>query len=156
MTDSCEMNLAITLDYSTSMSNSQLTAQENAVKDMATALLGYPVSLALFNFGSASPISSGAANEPLPLTSVETQAGVDAIHAKLDAFNRPGTNYTNWQAAFDTVRTSGESYDALALVTDGNPTRITPSSLWSLWITLCGEETHEVAAHRAQGCRVAW
>lgn len=74
--------------------------------------------------GSNSPIDGTAANTPLPLTSVETQAGVDAIHAKLNAFNRSGTNFTNWQAAFDTVRTSGESFDALALVTDGNPTRI--------------------------------
>ncbi|MGO1543843.1 MAG: DUF7507 domain-containing protein [Gulosibacter sp.] len=125
MVGTCEIDLAIQMDYSTSMSTTQLAAQENAVKDLATALQGYPVRLALFNFGSNSPIGSGAANAPLPLTSVATQEGVDTIHAKLDAFNRPGTNFTNWQAAFDLVRTSGESYDALALVTDGNPTRVT-------------------------------
>ena len=129
MADRCDIDLAIQLDYSTSMTNAQLTAQETAVKDLATALQGYPVRIALFHFGSNSPIDGTAANTPLLLTSVQTQAGVDAIHAKLDAFSRSGTNYTNWQAAFDTVRGTGESYDMLALVTDGNPTRINHPSM---------------------------
>lgn len=93
--------------------------------------------------GSNSPIDGTAANTPLPLTSVETQAGVDAIHAKLNAFNRSGTNFTNWQAAFDTVRTSGESFDALALVTDGNPTRISHPAV--LQDTADNPATYELA-----------
>ncbi|TSD68031.1 vWA domain-containing protein [Aeromicrobium piscarium] len=120
--DSCELDLAMQLDLSTSVQNSQVAQMKQEIAALAENLQGYPVRLAIYNFGTNSPVGAQPANQPLPLTALDAQ-GVQAIGAYLDGLTRSGTQYTNWDAAFQVVDQSPEQYDGLLLVTDGDPTR---------------------------------
>ena len=121
----CEpaLRLAISLDLSNSVTNTQLTQMKEAVAEFATGLVGYPVEIAIHTFASNAPASSSPANAPLPLTSVMTPEGAQTIADKVNGIERPTQGGTNWDRAFAAIASASEEYDALLFVTDGNPTQ---------------------------------
>ncbi|MGJ9412632.1 hypothetical protein ACHAAC_07960 [Aeromicrobium sp. CF4.19] len=123
--EQCELNLALSLDLSNSVTDDQLAQMRQEISGLATGLAGYPVQVALHTFASNAPATSAAANQPLPLTSLATSAGSEAVAAKADGIVRPASAQggTNWDRAFAAVTASPEAYDALLFVTDGNPTQ---------------------------------
>ncbi|GAA2082039.1 DUF7507 domain-containing protein [Microbacterium hatanonis] len=125
LADHCDLNLAISLDLSNSVTDQQLAQARSELAGLADALEGYPVKLAMHTFASNAPATSAASNAPLPLTSLSTDAGVQAFDAYVKGVQRPAQAQggTNWDRAFAAVTASTESYDALLLVTDGNPTQ---------------------------------
>lgn len=157
MPDRCELNLAISLDMSTSVTNAQLAQMKEQVGAFASSLAGYPVQIAVHNFGTTAPVSSAAANQPLPLTPV-TADGIQTIRNHVNGLTRSGTNYTNWDAAFQAVRTSPEQYDALLFLTDGDPTRYgyptAQGSGSSTTTTIITEAVRSANALKAEGTRI--
>ncbi|MCM3661127.1 VWA domain-containing protein [Georgenia satyanarayanai] len=120
--DRCELDLAISLDLSNSVTDSQLTQMKRAIGDMADALVDYPVRLAVHNFASNAPATSG--NGSLGLTALR-DGGADTVAGHVNGLARPQSAQggTNWDRALAAVAGSTESYDGLIFVTDGNPTQ---------------------------------
>ena len=124
LADRCDMDIAISLDLSNSVTDAQLAQARTELAGLATALEGYPVRLALHTFASSAPATNSAANAPLPLTAL-ADGGADDFAAHVNGIQRPAQAQggTNWDRAFAAVTASAESYDALLFVTDGNPTQ---------------------------------
>jgi uncharacterized repeat protein (TIGR01451 family) len=125
LADHCDMRMAISLDLSNSVTAPQLTAARAELAGLAGDLQGYPVQFAVHTFASNAPATTAAANQPLPLTSLATADGVAAFDAYVQGVQRPAQAQggTNWDRAFAAVAASAEQYDAMLLVTDGNPTQ---------------------------------
>ncbi|OYC97936.1 hypothetical protein CI089_05275 [Microbacterium sp. Yaish 1] len=125
LSERCEMNFAISVDLSNSVTDAQLAQTRSELAGLAQALEGYPIELAVHNFASNAPATSGASNSPLPLTSLAGEAGVAAVGAYVNGIQRPASAQggTNWDRGFAAVTASPEDYDALILLTDGNPTQ---------------------------------
>ena len=125
LSEHCEMNIAISVDLSNSVTDAQLAQTRSELAGLAQALEGYPLQLAVHNFASNAPATSGASNSPLPLTSLADEAGVDAVGAYVNGIQRPASAQggTNWDRGFAAVAASPEAYDALIFLTDGNPTQ---------------------------------
>ncbi|WP_307224552.1 DUF7507 domain-containing protein [Microbacterium arborescens] len=125
LSERCEMNFAISVDLSNSVTDAQLAQTRSELAGLAQALGGYPIELAVHNFASNAPATSGASNSPLPLTSLAGEAGVAAVSAYVNGIQRPASAQggTNWDRGFAAVTASPEDYDALILLTDGNPTQ---------------------------------
>ncbi|MFS0713090.1 hypothetical protein ABC195_04345 [Microbacterium sp. 2P01SA-2] len=125
LSEHCEMNIAISVDLSNSVTDAQLAQTRSELAGLAQALEGYPLQLAVHNFASNAPATSGASNSPLPLTSLADEAGVDAVDAYVNGIQRPASAQggTNWDRGFAAVTATPEDYDALILLTDGNPTQ---------------------------------
>ncbi|POH66615.1 hypothetical protein C3B61_08665 [Cryobacterium zongtaii] len=125
MAAQCEVDFAISLDLSNSVTDPQLQQAREELAELANALEGYPVRFAVTNFASNAPATNGGANAPLPLTSVADAAGVDAIVSYVNALQRPvpAQGGTNWDRGLAAIAGSTETYDALFFLTDGNPTQ---------------------------------
>lgn len=124
MPDRCDLDLAISLDLSNSVADAQLEQAKAALTALAEDLQGYPVRLALHNFASDAPATADASNQALPLTALDAE-GISLISSHVADLQRPasGAGGTNWDRAFAAVTSAPETYDALLLVTDGNPTQ---------------------------------
>ncbi|ASD23628.1 hypothetical protein B7495_17105 [Cryobacterium sp. LW097] len=125
MAAQCEVDFAISLDLSNSVTDPQLQQAREELAELANALEGYPVRFAVSNFASNAPATNGGANAPLPLTSVADAAGVDAIVSYVNGLQRPvpAQGGTNWDRGLAAIAGSTENYDALFFLTDGNPTQ---------------------------------
>ncbi|RLV57544.1 DUF11 domain-containing protein [Aeromicrobium phragmitis] len=121
----CELDLAISIDLSNSVTDPQLAQMRQEISELATRLTGYPVRIALHTFASNAPATTAGANQPLPLTSLSTAAGAQTIAQKVNGIQRPqrAEGGTNWDRAFAAVTASAEQYSALLFLTDGNPTQ---------------------------------
>ncbi|WP_052508962.1 vWA domain-containing protein [Kitasatospora griseola] len=115
----CGMDAAILLDLSASV-GSALPQLKAATDTLVNALTGTPSRLALFSFDQASPSTSVPANHP-DLHPVSTQAGADAFK-QLYADWTLGKG-TNWDQGLWAVAEAPEHYQAVFVITDGNPTR---------------------------------
>ncbi len=120
--DQCELDLAISLDLSNSVTAPQLEQMKQAIGDMARALTDYPVRLAVHNFASNAPATQG--NGFLGLTALG-DGGADTVAEHVTGLARPQSAQggTNWDRALAAVAGAEESYDGLLFVTDGNPTQ---------------------------------
>ncbi len=125
LADRCDLDLAISIDLSNSVTDTQLAQARAELSGLVAALEGYPVNLAVHNFASNAPATSAASNAPLPLTSLADADGVAAIDAYVNGLQRPTSAQggTNWDRAFAEIADSTEAYDALLFMTDGNPTQ---------------------------------
>ncbi|RKE64969.1 DUF11 domain-containing protein [Microbacterium sp. AG238] len=125
LSEHCQMNIAISVDLSNSVTDTQLAQTRSELAGLAQALEGYPLQLAVHNFASNAPATSGPSNSPLPLTSLADEAGVDAVGAYVNGIQRPASAQggTNWDRGVAAVAASPEAYDALIFLTDGNPTQ---------------------------------
>ncbi|WP_406245416.1 hypothetical protein ACI7YT_10155 [Microbacterium sp. M] len=120
----CELDLALSLDLSNSVDDTQLQQMRDGVAELAQTLSAYPVRVSLHNFASNAPATGAASNAPLSLTALD-DAGVASVSNWVQGIQRPASAQggTNWDRAFTAVDAAGESYDALLFVTDGNPTQ---------------------------------
>ncbi|MFS0866045.1 hypothetical protein AB3M83_01765 [Microbacterium sp. 179-B 1A2 NHS] len=123
--EQCEMNFAISIDLSNSVTAPQLAQTRSELAGLTQSLEGYPVRLAVHNFASNAPATAATANRPLPLTSLADAAGVSSISSYINGIQRPASAQggTNWDRGFAAVAGSSEDYDALIFLTDGNPTQ---------------------------------
>lgn len=120
----CGMDVAVVLDLSASV-GSNLPTLKSAANSFVDAFVGTPSRMAVFSFSALSPSveqGTGAvdANQP-ELQSVSTQASADAFKAKYAGWGLGAG--TNWDAALQRVGQSRVHYDAVVVLTDGNPTR---------------------------------
>jgi uncharacterized repeat protein (TIGR01451 family) len=125
LAQACEMDFAISLDLSNSVTDPQLVQARQELSDLANSLEGYPIRFAVHNFASNAPATGGATNASLPLTSVADAAGVQQIVSYVNAVQRPAAAQggTNWDRGLAAITAAPESYDALFFLTDGNPTQ---------------------------------
>ncbi|MGA4538829.1 vWA domain-containing protein [Uniformispora flossi] len=115
----CGTDVALVLDLSASV-GSALPQLKEAANTFADALTGTPSRMAVFSFDQASPSTSVAANHP-ELQSVSTKAGATAFK-NLYADWTLGKG-TNWDQGLWAVAQAAEHYEAVIVLTDGNPTR---------------------------------
>ncbi|MFF2329906.1 MULTISPECIES: hypothetical protein [unclassified Streptomyces] len=115
--ESCGLNIALVLDLSASV-GSALPSLKAAANGFTNSLVGTPSSMALFSFDRGSP-STGTTNHPA-LMPVSTQAGADAFK-NLYADWTLGSG-TNWDQGLYAVAKAEPHYDAVVVLTDGNPT----------------------------------
>ncbi|MFJ4859058.1 hypothetical protein [Streptomyces sp. NPDC088730] len=115
--ETCGLDVALVLDLSASVGNAlpDLKAAANGFTD---ALAQTPSRMALFSFDRGSP-STGTANHP-DLMPVSTQSGADAFK-DLYADWTLGSG-TNWDQGLYAVAKAEPHYDAVVVLTDGNPT----------------------------------
>jgi hypothetical protein len=121
---SCGMDVALVLDLSASV-GSNLPALKSSADAFADAFVGTPSRMAVYSFSAGSPSTEAATgtvdtNRPA-LQSVSTQPGADAFKAEYSGWGLGAG--TNWDAALQRVAESGVHYDAVVVLTDGNPTR---------------------------------
>ncbi|WP_158685387.1 DUF7507 domain-containing protein [Microbacterium halophytorum] len=120
----CELDLALSLDLSNSVDDTQLQQMRDGVTELAQTLSDYPVRVAMHNFASNAPATNSGSNAPLAMTALD-EPGVAAVTEWVQGIQRPAQSLggTNWDRAFAAVESSSEEYDALLFVTDGNPTQ---------------------------------
>ncbi len=124
LTARCGSDIAIVMDLSASV-GAALPQLKQAADTFTDALVGTPSRMAAFSFSRQSPSAqqtTGTVDTNHPeLRSVSTQAGADAFEAQYADWGL-GTG-TNWDQALQQVATAQEHYDAVIVLTDGNPDR---------------------------------
>ncbi|MFE9492616.1 hypothetical protein ACFYNF_40575 [Streptomyces sp. NPDC006641] len=115
--ETCGLDIALVLDLSASV-GSALPDLKAAANGFTDALAQTPSRMALFSFDRGSP-STGTANHP-ELMPVSTQSGADAFK-NLYADWTLGSG-TNWDQGLYAVAKAEPHYDAVVVLTDGNPT----------------------------------
>jgi hypothetical protein len=125
---SCGLKVALLFDLSTSIVSptNHLAQYLDAGKDFVTALEGTPSEIAVYTFGTNAPATSAPGttnNDRLLLTPVSTAAGADTVRDKIGGLTVQGAQYTNTDAGLWQIVASGERYDAVIVLTDGDPTR---------------------------------
>ncbi len=121
----CGLDVAMVVDLSNSVTESSalLDQYKESANGFIEALTGTPSQIALYTFATAAP-ADGAANTGLPLTSVATPGSASALTARINGFTPTPAmgGGTNWDRGFHQVAESGESYDIVLFLTDGQPT----------------------------------
>ncbi|MFJ5228425.1 vWA domain-containing protein [Kitasatospora sp. NPDC088391] len=115
----CGLDVAVVLDLSASV-GSALPQLKAAADTFTDALTGTPSRMALYSFDQASPSTSVDRNHP-ELLPVSTKAGADAFK-RLYADWTLGKG-TNWDRGLAAVAEAAQRYEAVVVITDGNPTR---------------------------------
>ncbi|BAJ32865.1 MULTISPECIES: vWA domain-containing protein [Kitasatospora] len=115
----CGLDVALVLDLSASV-GSELPFLKTAADRFTDALTGTPSRLAVFSFDQASPATSVSANHP-ELHPVSTPAGAAEFKALYAGWTLG--KGTNWDTALWSVANAAPRYDAVVVLTDGNPTR---------------------------------
>lgn len=109
--------IALVVDLSTSMVSPDSTGL-NGVKAASTAfanaLVNKGATLGIVTFGSN-------ANGQLFTPALVTNSNIGNIRDSIDDMEVSGTQYTNWDRGLAQV--SGDNYDVIIVLTDGNPTR---------------------------------
>ncbi|MEV8183834.1 LPXTG cell wall anchor domain-containing protein [Specibacter sp. NPDC078692] len=115
----CGLSIAIVLDLSNSLANSDVLASKNAAKAVVTSLRGTPSSVGVYTFATYAPDRTNTATAK---TSVSTTAGATSVNNKIDQISRvpDSVGGTNWDAALRQIPQG--QYDIVLFVTDGNPT----------------------------------
>ncbi|MER5477187.1 hypothetical protein ABT026_09410 [Streptomyces sp. NPDC002734] len=129
--EGCGLDIALILDLSASV-GSALPSLKAAADGFTDALTGTPSRLALFSFDRNSP-STGTANHP-ELVPVSTEAGAEEFK-DLYADWTLGRG-TNWDQGLYAAAKAAPHYDAVVVLTDGNPT------YWNNPATGDGSHTH--------------
>lgn len=122
----CGLSVAVVLDLSNSLLDSDVAASKTAAKGVVTSLRGTPSSVGVYTFATFAPDTRNIA---IARTSVSTTSAADGVNAKIDQIKRVPSNVggTNWDAALRQIPKS--TYDIVLFVTDGNPTAYgTPNS----------------------------
>src|SRR5690625_4086765 len=120
----CGLDMALVVDLSNSITQEDLLDDYKAAANgFIDALTGTPSQVALYSFASAAP-AQGPTNGGLPLTSVATPEGAALLQAQINGFAQTpsGGGGTNWDRAFHQVAESGEEFDVVLFLTDGQPT----------------------------------
>ncbi len=156
--DLCGLSIALVLDLSMSITDQDLTDLKTAGNAFVDALEGTPSSIAVYTFATNAP-AAGTENETLGLTPVATPEGAQLVRDKIDGLNDLDGNlgFTNWDGALLQVAQSGDDYDAVLFVTDGNPTAVGDGALSPLARTRFNEIERGIFsanAVKAEGTRI--
>lgn len=125
----CGLRVALVTDTSGSLRNSVggvpndtvpngLTTFQNAMSSFVDAFRGTPTTMSLFSFSQTSP-GTGATNSPVPLP-VTTAVQAATFKAQYASWTAGGG--TNWDRGLAAAANSGNAYDLVVMLTDGNPT----------------------------------
>ncbi|WRS29057.1 LPXTG cell wall anchor domain-containing protein [Actinomycetaceae bacterium MB13-C1-2] len=142
------------IDVSTSITDAQLTQYRNGIKQGIDGLIGTGASLQLFTFGTTSPASGTA---PSPRLLVDA-AGATTLKAWVDTNvqrSAVGTQYTNWAAGINAVKSAGSTdpFTAMLLVTDGAPNRPTSDNMSDTNVRALEEAIYAANGIKAGGTR---
>ncbi len=115
----CGLRIAIVLDLSGSLEDSDVASSKTAARGLVDALQGTPSSVGVYTFATFAP---DGANSSLGATSVSTSAGAKTVKDKISGLKRPKSEHggTNWDKGLSQVPSG--AYDLILFVTDGNPT----------------------------------
>ncbi|HEX4400206.1 MAG TPA: VWA domain-containing protein [Galbitalea sp.] len=111
----CGLSVALVLDFSASVTAPQFVQLKQAAQSLVSALQGTPSSVAVYTFGTG-------ASENISLTPVASAAQAADVSSRIAALSQPASQFTNWDAAFQRVASSGQHFDEAIMITDGNPT----------------------------------
>ncbi len=109
----CGLNIALLIDTSGSI-GADIGNVKAAANGFVDALTGTPSQVALFSFASN-------ATQELASTAVSTTAGAATVQAAVNALPTPSGS-TNWDQGLFLVAAQTTTYDAVVMLTDGNPT----------------------------------
>ena len=115
----CGLDVALVLDLSGSVTQSQLVSLKAAASSFADSLVGTPSQMALFSFSTISPAAGATQNYPA-LTSVSTQAGANTFKSRYASWTAEGG--TNWDRGLAVPAQANPTYDIAVVITDGDPT----------------------------------
>jgi len=116
------LRLAIQMDLSASVSDQQRGIYRTSLQNLVDDLAGTGAEIALFTFGSTSPVSGREMAAPL---NVDTQA--TKLKNTIASFTAsPGTQRTNWDMGLRRVAEANatQNYDLVLFLTDGAPNYI--------------------------------
>ena len=119
LTTQCGLNVALVLDLSGSVTQTQLPQLKGAADTFIDSLVGTPSDVALFSFSTVSPAEGADQNYP-GLTGVATQAGADQVKARYASWTAGGG--TNWDRGLAVAAEANPTYDIVVVITDGDPT----------------------------------
>jgi Prealbumin-like fold domain/von Willebrand factor type A domain len=108
----CGLNIALLIDTSGSIRPS-LPSVKSAANGFVDALTGTPSSIALYRFAAD-------ASQLLNSTPVSSTAGADTVKAAINGLTAGGS--TNWDLGLFQTAAAAQTYDAIVMLTDGNPT----------------------------------
>jgi hypothetical protein len=109
----CGLNIAMLFDVSGSI-GSAISTIKTAGNGFVDALTGTPSQIALYSF-------STNAQQLLTSTAVSTTAGANTVKTKINALPTPSGS-TNWDQGLFQIAANPTPYDAVVMLTDGNPT----------------------------------
>ncbi len=109
----CGLNIALLIDTSGSIGG-QIGNVKAAANGFVDALTGTPSQVALFSF-------STNATQRLASTAVSTTAGATTVQTAVNALPNPSGS-TNWDQGLFLIAAQTTRYDAVVMLTDGNPT----------------------------------
>ena len=120
----CGLDIAVVLDLSNSVDDTELAQFKEAARGFITALEGTASAVGIYNFATFAPANASAANAPLVFQEVSSAVGATAARSKITGLTRPtnATGGTNWDRGLAQVTESGQRYDAVLFLTDGDPT----------------------------------
>ena len=133
MPSRCGMNVAMIVDVSGSMGDNGIRTIKGVIRSVADGLQNTSTHLGLFTFASNSPAAGNPRNfsAPADLSSPQGRAAIDNW---VRILSRAPHDYdaTNWQEALYEVAKYNAAnphnkYDAVYMVTDGNPTYRMPT-----------------------------
>ncbi|GAA2031831.1 hypothetical protein GCM10009839_34800 [Catenulispora yoronensis] len=116
--DHCGLNIALLIDVSGSIGPS-LPDVKAAADGFVDALTGTPSHISLYSFAAQGTTLLGP-------TAVSTAANADTVRAKIDALTAGGG--TNWDAGLFQIAAASSTYDAVIMLTDGEPTYYGPNA----------------------------
>ncbi|PTA43054.1 hypothetical protein C8054_27385 [Micromonospora sp. RP3T] len=109
---SCGLRVALLIDVSGSI-RPDLPVVKNAANGFVDALTGTPSQIALYTFAT----DAAAVLNPIP---VSDQSGANTVKAAINGLTAGGT--TNWDQGLWQIAAAPYDYDAVIILTDGNPT----------------------------------
>ena len=119
----CGIKVAVITDLSASVGG-EIGNLKTATKQFVSSLVGTPSSVALYTFGTNSPVN-GSNNSNTATTPVSTATLAQPLLDKIDGYtilSGQNAQYTNWDQAFNKVAADNAGYDVAVIITDGNPT----------------------------------
>lgn len=114
----CGLKIAVVADTSGSLGTTGIAALKGAIGTFVDGFSGTPTQMSLFSFSNISP-GAGATNHPT-LLPVTTAAQAATFKAQYSGWSSGGG--TSWDRGLAAAANSGNDYDLVVLLTDGNPT----------------------------------
>ena len=144
----CGLDVALLFDESTSISSSEWSQMKSAAANLALALQGTPSRVAQFSFST-----TALTGKYVPLTSVQSATDATALAAQINAKSQSG-GFTNWDEGLYQIAQKSESYDAVLILTDGDPTVYGTETSGNVRIVTVQEAVHSANAVKAEGTRI--
>jgi hypothetical protein len=144
----CGLDIALLFDESTSINNTEWNQMKQAAGSFVEALQGTPSRVAQFSFST-----DALTGKYVPLTSVQSPADASALITQINAKTQSG-GFTNWDEGLYQIAQKAVSYDAVLVLTDGDPTVYGNESSGDVRLVTVQEAVHSANAIKAEGTRI--